>query len=81
MGCPLFVYGEPSVARGTVEGSPLFEGGEAPSAQRERHPSISGEGRLRRGTVEGSPLFEGGEARVRSASAAYFRARTVISNG
>ena len=29
MGCPLFVYGEPSVARETVEGFPLFQGGEA----------------------------------------------------
>jgi hypothetical protein len=29
MGCPLFVSGEPSVARETVEGFPLFKGGEA----------------------------------------------------
>ena len=29
MGCPLLVSGEPSVARETVEGFPLFKGGEA----------------------------------------------------
>jgi hypothetical protein len=29
MGFPLFVSGEPSVARETVEGCPLFQGGEA----------------------------------------------------